>query len=254
MSAQRNNLSFFVRSALFGNLIPDTLPDEERQQKTIMVFRGVVNGPKDERGWCSAMPVLGAASMFRQGSPKIFETPDSAVFKASVKATLHRKAVQQLLHHPAHEALVRLIVAKAIVQQENPKIKTPKFSSPFLTKSKDDFENVLSGAADYKTKCPALLSRSNGYTKDDIKFFSELRDQIQEEERPNLKQFKRFLLFDFPNSAHILSTKSKRTVSETESPTQQANPKKSLIRIIDYSEIEEVNLLDKDTSQSIIGI
>ena len=188
--------------------------------------------------------------MFRQGSPKIFETPDSPVFKVSVKVALHRKAAQQLLHHPAHEALVRLIVAKAIFQQENPKIKSPKFSSPFLCKSKDDFDNALSEAADYPTKCPALLSRSNGYTKDDIKFFSELRDQIQEEERPNLKQFKKFLLFDYPDAALSLATKSKRRASEMDSTTQQPNPKKTLIRIIDYSEIEEVNLLDKDASQS----
>ena len=118
MSSQRNNLSFFICTCLFGHLIPDTLVEEERYEKTVMVFRGVVNGPTDRDGWLSAMPVMTAASTFRQGSPKIFDPLETNEFVDKVKESFHKKAVQHLLHHPAHEALVRLIVAKAIVQRE----------------------------------------------------------------------------------------------------------------------------------------
>ena len=200
------------------------------------------------------MPCLAACSMFRsgKGTGNIFVSNGSLEFTNSMKRKLDGKTVQHLLRHPAHEALTRLLIIKAIIQIDDATSKKPKTSidcniagkpaqakekvSPF-SKDKKAMEEII-GMQGSSLSMPANLSRGHGYTATDIQYFKHLVTAINSKERPEMhaeKPIPKRFFFNLPEDSCV--PPRKRSHDEIDSHPNE--PSQLLMPIILLDEAEE---------------
>ena len=262
IAGQRNSYSHHVRGILFGHFIPARNDYRSNLTEAGRILRGAVHGRADREGWSSLMPCLAACSTFRsgKGSANIFASSSSAELTNSMKRKLNGKTVQHILRHPAHEALTRLLIIKAIIQTEDSPTRRSKGSNedgpPKSTTTKEKvspFSNNETAVADIITEqgnlltMPPNLSRGPGYTSGDIKYFKHLVSVINDKERPEMRAqqpIPNSYFFNFPED----STGTSRKRSHDEVGSHQGEPSQLLMPIISLDEVD-MSLCSPQSSQ-----
>ena len=266
IAAQRNSYSHHVRGVLFGHFLPANGDYTSNLEMAGRILRGAVNGRGDENGWSTLMPCLAACSIFRsgKGSANMFVSSGSSEFTNSSKRKLDGKTIQHLIRHPAHEALTRLLIIKAVIQIDDTNTRRTKGStnnkssgkspnakekvSPF-SRNEEAMSEIIRTQGESLTM-PTNLSRCPGYSAGDIEYFKILVSAINNQERPQMRSQKpipKRFFFDFQE--HPTSPPRKRTHDDMNGDDTQ--PSQLLIPIISLDDVEDCTLHPDGSGNSV---